>query len=132
MSNILTPIKEGIQSYCNTQQFQSNVDTEILDLLDNCNYRSISEISSVQTCVFSTLYCPFPVGMYKDVSKYHQQRDYLQNGKKRQKLIVIHISKYCVIFSFSIKCIFVIVKKNIPFELMQLFRNTVFQIRVNE
>jgi hypothetical protein len=32
------------------------VDTEILDLLDNCNYRSISEISSGQTfillCVF--------------------------------------------------------------------------------
>jgi hypothetical protein len=57
----------------------SNVDTEILDLLDNCNYRSISENSFVQTCVFSTLYPPFSGGMYKDVSKYHYQRGYIQN-----------------------------------------------------
>jgi hypothetical protein len=47
------------------------VDIEILDLLDNCNYRSISEIPSVQTCDFCTLYLPFSVGMHKDVSKYH-------------------------------------------------------------
>jgi hypothetical protein len=26
------------------------VDTEILDLVDNCNHRSLSEISSVQAC----------------------------------------------------------------------------------
>jgi len=71
------------------------VNTDILDLLDNCNYRSISEISSL----FSTLYCPFTVEMYKDVSKYHQERGYLQNVKKRYKLIVIHISNYCVILS---------------------------------
>jgi hypothetical protein len=42
------------------------VDTEILDLLDNCNYRSISEISSVQACDICTLYWPFRVGMYQD------------------------------------------------------------------
>jgi hypothetical protein len=43
------------------------MDTEILDLLDNFNYRSISEISSVQTCDFSTPYKPFIMGMYKHV-----------------------------------------------------------------
>jgi hypothetical protein len=72
-----------------------NVDTEILDLLDNCNYRSISEFPSV----FSTLYWPFTVEMYKDVSNYHEERDDLQNGKKRYTLIVIHTSNYCVILS---------------------------------
>ena len=39
-----------------TYYFQSNVDTEILYLLDNFNYRSISEIVSVQAGDFSTLY----------------------------------------------------------------------------
>jgi hypothetical protein len=70
------------------------VDTEILDLLDNCNYRSISEISFVQTCVFSTLYSPFSGGMYKDVSKYHYQRGYLQNGKKHYKIYLVLIWLY--------------------------------------
>ena len=43
------------------------MDTEILDLMDNCNCRSISEISSVQTCDFFTHYKPFIMGMYKNV-----------------------------------------------------------------
>ena len=59
------------------------MDTEILDLLDNFNCRSISEISSVQTCDFSAPYNPFIMGMYKHVKTYHQERDCLQNGKKR-------------------------------------------------
>ena len=47
------------------------MDTELLDLLGNFNYRSISEIYSVQTCDFSTLY------------------KRLWNDKNRYKLIVI-------------------------------------------
>jgi hypothetical protein len=43
------------------------MDTEILDLMDNFNCRSISEIPSIQTCDFSTLYKPFIMGMYKNV-----------------------------------------------------------------
>ena len=43
------------------------MDTEILDLMDNCTCRSISEISSVQTCDFSTPYKPFIMGMHTNV-----------------------------------------------------------------
>ena len=48
-----------------TLLFQSNMDTEILDLLKNVNHLSISEISSVQANNFSTLYKQFIVGVYK-------------------------------------------------------------------
>ena len=59
MGNILTAAKrEYTHIVANAIHVVISIkcDTEILDLLDNCNYRSISEISSVQACDICKLY----------------------------------------------------------------------------
>jgi hypothetical protein len=72
LHNILIYVLLSI--WCVSYHFEDNrILSDILKYLytfprlDNCNYRSISDIPSV----FSTLYWPFTVGMYKDISKYH-------------------------------------------------------------
>jgi hypothetical protein len=69
--NSLTAVTDGIQSYWDTiysrRSFNRMWILQKLDLLDNFNYRSISEMLSVQPCDCSTLYEPLIVGMHTDV-----------------------------------------------------------------
>jgi hypothetical protein len=66
--NSLTALTDGIQSYWDNiysrRSFNRMWILQKLDLLDNFNYRSISEMLSVQTYNCSTLYKPFIVGMH--------------------------------------------------------------------
>jgi hypothetical protein len=97
MSNILTAVKEGIQSYLDRVYSRSSFNQ--MWRLKYWIFWIIVIVVLFQKFRLSFLHFTFTVEMYKDVSKYHEERDYLQNVKKRYKLIVTHISKYCVILS---------------------------------
>jgi hypothetical protein len=62
---ILSAVKEGQQQYCETVYSRSGMNHMLIlknskDLLDNLRSRSVSQVSSIKTFDFSTLYTTLP------------------------------------------------------------------------
>ena len=65
LTKILSPVKEGQQKYCETVYSRSGINHMWIlknskDLLDNLKSRSFSQVSSIKTFDFSTLYTTLP------------------------------------------------------------------------
>ena len=65
LTKILSAVKEGQQKYCETVYSRSGINHMWIlrnskDLLDNLKSRSFSQVSSIETFGFSTLYTTLP------------------------------------------------------------------------
>ena len=74
LTKILSAVKEGLHIYCETVYSRSGINHMWIlknskELLDNFKSRSFSEISSIKTFDFSTLYTTIPHVKLKKPSK---------------------------------------------------------------
>jgi hypothetical protein len=65
LTKIMSAVKEGQQKYCETVYSRSDINhmwilKKSKDLLDNLKSRSFSQVSSIKTLDFSTLYTALP------------------------------------------------------------------------
>ena len=89
LTKILSAVKEGQQKYCETVYSRSGINhlwilKNSKDLLDNLKSRSFSQVSSIKTFDFSTLYTTLPHDKLKTrlketIHKAFSHRNYAQN-----------------------------------------------------
>ena len=99
LTKILSAVKEGLQKYCETVYSRSGINHMWIlknskELLDNFKSRSFSEISSIKTFDFSTLYTTIPHVKLKNRLKeiIHNAFQH-KNGSIRYKFITLGFHK---------------------------------------
>ena len=79
---ILSVVKTGLQSYCDTSYSK--------DMLEYIQSRSLSSCNSIKTIDFSTLYTTIPHSKLKDKLRELLQLCFIQkNGQRRYKYLVL-------------------------------------------
>jgi hypothetical protein len=98
LTKILSAVKEGQQKYCETVYSRSGINhmwnsKNSKDLLDNLKSRSFSQVSSIKTLDFSTLYTTLPHNKLKTCLKetIHKAFSHRNYGSK---CVVLGISTY--------------------------------------
>ena len=93
---ILSAIKTGLQSYCDTSYSRGDVNqmgilTNSKDLLEHMQYRSLSSWTSIKTFAFSTLYTTIPHSKLTDRLREFVQLSFIKkkNGQRKYKYIVL-------------------------------------------
>ena len=95
LTSILTAVKEGLQSYCDTSYSRSGVNEMWIlknskDLIDILTSRSLSECNSIKTFDFSTLYTTIPHAQLKSRMKDLIHRCFSKkSGEPRYRYIVV-------------------------------------------
>jgi hypothetical protein len=93
--NILSAVKTGLQSYCDTNYSRSGVNHRWIlknskHLLEYIQSRSLSSCSSIKTFVFSTLYTNIPHSRLNDILWELVQLCFMKkNGQHRYKCLVL-------------------------------------------
>ena len=95
LSCILSAVKTGLQSYCDTSYSRGGVNQMWIlknskDLLEYIQSMSLSSCNSIKTFDFSTLYTTIPHSMLKDTLMEVVQLWFIKkNGQRRYKYLVL-------------------------------------------
>ena len=104
---ILSAVKTGFQSYCDTSYSRGGVNQMWIlknskDLLEYIQSRSLSSCNSIKTFDFSTLYTTIPHSKLKDRLRELVQLCFIKkNGQRRYKYLVLGRDRYYFVTNHS-------------------------------